>query len=43
MANFLKLVRLDKRGDRNGMDVAVLRINRRKQSWEGDQTIKGVH
>ena len=36
--------KLDKRGDRDGVDVAVLPINRRKQIWEsGDHTIKVVH
>ena len=35
---------LCKRGDRDGMDVAVLPVNRRKQIWEsGDHTIKVVH
>jgi hypothetical protein len=33
-----------KRGDRDGMSVAVLPINRRKQIREsGDHTIKVVH
>ena len=33
-----------KRGDRDGMSVAVLPINRRKQIREsGDNTIKVVH
>lgn len=36
--------KLNKRGDRDGMDVAVLPINRRKQICEsGDHTIKAVH
>ncbi|QFI77045.1 integrase [Bradyrhizobium betae] len=35
---------LDRRGGRDGMDVAVLRIKRRQQSREsGDPTIKVVH
>ena len=35
---------LYKRGDRDGMSVAVLPINRRKQIREsGDHTIKVVH
>jgi hypothetical protein len=36
--------KLYRRGDRDGMYVAVLPINRRKQIWEsGDHTIKVVH
>ncbi|MGY4352705.1 hypothetical protein ACVWXM_009198 [Bradyrhizobium sp. GM7.3] len=36
--------KLNKRGDRDDMDVAVLPINRRKQICEsGDHTIKAVH
>jgi hypothetical protein len=36
--------KLDKRGDRYGMDVAVLPIKRHKQIREsGDHTIKVVH
>jgi hypothetical protein len=35
---------LDNRGDRDGMDVAVLPINRRRQIREnGDHAIKVVH
>ena len=35
---------LDRRGDRDGMDVAVLPINRRKPLREsGDHTIKDMH
>ena len=35
---------LDRRGDRDGMDVAVLPIDRRKQIWKSrDHTIKVVH
>ena len=35
---------LHKRGDRDGMDVAVLPINRRKQIWDsGDHAIEVVH
>jgi hypothetical protein len=35
--------KLYKRGDRDGMCVAVLPIKRRKQIWEsGDRTIKVV-
>ncbi|WP_339039013.1 integrase [Bradyrhizobium symbiodeficiens] len=36
--------KLSKRGDRDGMDVAVLPINRRKQIRErGGHTIKVMH
>ncbi|KJC52109.1 integrase [Bradyrhizobium sp. LTSP857] len=36
--------KLYKRGDRDGMDVAVLPFNRRKQIRErGDHTLKVVH
>jgi hypothetical protein len=36
--------KLYKRGDRDGMYVAVLPINRRKRIWEsGDHTIRVVH
>jgi len=36
--------KLYKRGDRDGVYVAVLLIDRRRQTWEGgDHTPKAVH